>query len=143
MRTYRKLTSSSRYDNAVMAAASRLNPQKIEVLGIEPIVKRDRKPPGIGKRGDMAEWFEDARPRTCNPILLATAAQIANDPALATRAIDLAAAYFELARRVYPDGRDHGCSARSVSAIARGHGRDNNAGVVTAVLQPIHAESVK
>jgi hypothetical protein len=34
-------------------------------------------------------------------------------------------------------GRDHGCSARSVSAIARGHGCDNNAGVTTAVLAPL------
>lgn len=30
-----------------------------------------------------------------------------------------------------------GCSARSVSAVARGHGRDNNAGMTTAVLAPL------
>jgi hypothetical protein len=56
---------------------------------------------------------------------------------MALRAVDLACAYFRLARAVYPDGRRHGCSARTVSAIARGHGRCNNAGMVTAVLVPV------
>ena len=42
-----------------------------------------------------------------------------------------------MGRGVYPDGRDHGCSARSVNAIARGHGRENHAGMITAVLDPL------
>ena len=43
----------------------------------------------------------------------------------------------ELARSTLPDGRKHGCAANTISAVARGHGRDNNAGVMTAVLWPI------
>ena len=58
------------------------------------------------------------------------------DSALHARAVDLARTYFLLARAAFPDGRDHGCSARSVSAIARGHGRENHAGMTTAVLGP-------
>ena len=61
-------------------------------------------------------------------------AEIAGDNALLVRAVDLARTYFLLARAAYTDGRDHGCSARAVSAIARGHGRENHAGMTTAVL---------
>ena len=77
------------------------------------------------------------RRASVNPITLAVAAEILGDDALAARALDLARAYFALARQALPDGRDHGCAARTVSAVARGHGRDNHAGVVTAVLGPL------
>lgn len=134
---YRRRTGSDRYDQKVRDAAEKLQPYAFSALAIEPRPQRERREPGIGKRADMPCWFEDAKPRRHNPILLALAAEIADDEPLAARAVDLARAYFALARQLYPDGREHGCSARSLSAIARGHGRDNNAGMTTAVLAPL------
>jgi hypothetical protein len=40
----------------------------------------------------------------------------------------------QLARQVYPDGRHHGCTARSIAAVCRGHGRCWGIGVVSVVL---------
>jgi len=137
LRTYRRVTGDRRYDSAILEALADLAPFSFSTLSIEPEVHRDRRPVGIGKRADMPLWYEDHAPRRHNPILLAAAAEIAQDQGLATRAVDLARAYLYLARKVYPHGREHGCSARSVSAVARGHGRDNGAGVVTGVLGPI------
>ena len=134
LRLYRRLTGDHRYDRHVLSTLENLNPFAVRTLGIAPDVPRAGRPAGIGKRKDMPDWFEEGTPRRHNPILLSVAAEIlANEP-LVTRALDLARAYFALARQVYPHGREHGCSARTVSAIARGHGRENNAGVVTAVL---------
>lgn len=134
VRTYRNATGDTRYDSAIFQATRQLAPFDFQELAIEPHVKRDGRPSGIGKRRDMPDWFEDGSPRRRNPILLSVAAEISGDDALAARAIDIARVYFSLARQVYPHGRDHGCSATTVSAIARGHGRENGAGVVTAVL---------
>jgi len=139
LRTHRLFTGDDRYDAALLGAVNPLQPYGFTELSLDPQVSRPQRPSGIGKRSDMPLWFEDGRPRRHNPILLAAAAEITADQRLACRAVDLARAYFHLARQAYPDGRDHGCSARSVSAIARGHGRDNNAGVVTAVLAPLMA----
>lgn len=145
LRTYRRATGSNRYDRAILGAATRattdIDPFAIETLTIEPNVRRPERPHGIGKRSDMPNWFEDGRPRRHNPILLAVAAEIQGDEALATRALDLARAYFELARATLPDGRHHGCAANTVSAIARGHGRENHAGMVTAVLGALDLET--
>ena len=137
VRTYRRVTGDTRYDQMVLDAVGRLDPFSFSELSLDPEVERDGRPSGIGKRRDMPVWYEDGAPRRHNPILLAVAAEITQNQDLATRAVDIARAYFHLARKVYPHGREHGCSARSVSAIARGHGRDNNAGVVTAVLGPL------
>lgn len=138
IRAYRRITGHQRYDAAVLQAvniaAREVDPFNIETLSIEPDVQRTRRPHGIGKRSDMPNWFEDHRPRRHNPILLALAAEIRGDAALATRALDLAHTYFNLARATLPDGRHHGCAANTVSAVARGHGRENHAGMVTAVL---------
>ncbi|MCX7014292.1 MAG: hypothetical protein NTW86_17365 [Candidatus Sumerlaeota bacterium] len=131
---YRRAAGDHRYDRLIHEAVERLDPFGFMELTLEPVKKRERRPPGIGKRADMPNWMEDGAPRRRNPILLAVAAEIAGDEQLAARAVDLARTHFRLAREAFPDGREHGCSARSVSAIARGHGRDNNAGMVTAVL---------
>jgi hypothetical protein len=139
VRHYRQVTEDTAYDSRVAAAVESLGSCEIRELGIEPIVQRDSKPAGVGKRKDMPQWFEDGGPRRHNPILLALAAEISGDESLATRTVDLARAYFRLARKVYPSGRHHGCSSRSVSAVCRGHGRDNHAGMTTAVLSPIMA----
>jgi len=132
---YRQATSDTRYDKQILAAFDALDPTPVTTLSIEPMPHRDHRPSGIGKRQDMPNWYEDGQPRQRNPILLRAVAHIKQDYDLATQSIDLARGYFALARAVYPDGRDHGCSARSVSAISRGHGRDNNAGVITSVFQ--------
>ncbi|MFP4106294.1 MAG: hypothetical protein ACLFVU_09410 [Phycisphaerae bacterium] len=138
IRTYRRVTGSDRYDMMLLAAADRQS-GPVSKLAMVPWVSRASRASGIGKRADQPEWLEDDQPRRRNPILLATAAEIRGDSGLALEALDLARAQFELACRVYPCGRHHGCSSRTVSAIARGHGRENNAGVVTAVLEPLLA----
>ncbi|MGC9349733.1 MAG: hypothetical protein ACP5JG_16460, partial [Anaerolineae bacterium] len=138
IRRYRRRTGHRRYDAAVLQAvdtASReVDPFAIERLGIEPDLRRSERPHGIGKRSDMPNWFEDGKSRRHNPILLALAAEIRSDEALATRALDLAHTYFNLARATLPDGRHHGCAANTISAVARGHGRENHAGMVTTAL---------
>lgn len=137
VRTWRKATGDHRFDPRVLEACGRLNPFGFSELGLEPHPDRKRRPPGLGKRSDLPLWFEDGAPRRHNPILLGLAAEVAGDAGLATRAVDIARACFSLARRCYPDGRNNGCAARTVNAIARGHGRDNGAGVLTAVLAPL------
>lgn len=143
IRHYRRATGDTRYDQAILAAAAKLQPLNIERLTLAPNRKqgggtgRSHRAAGIGKRGDAPAWYENDEPRRHSPILLACAAELKQDANLAAAATDLARAYFKLGRQVYPDGRDHGCSSRSVSAIARGHGRDNHAGMTTAVLAPL------
>lgn len=137
VRTYRRCTGDTRYDKAVLEAAAQLDPFDITEITLDTTSKRPaRRASGVGKRSDAPRWLEDGRTRRHSPITLAVAAEITGDNALQTCALDLARSYFLLARAAFPDGRDHGCSARSVSAIARGHGRENHAGMTTAVLGP-------
>ena len=139
IRFYRRATGDRRYDSLALAAVDPLDPRAVTRLGFEQPPHRKKRPEGIGKRSDMPAWFENGRPRKHNPILFAFAAEITEDRELAARSVDLGRAYLQVARDVYPDGEMHGCSARTVSAIARGHGRENGAGVVTAVLGPLTA----
>ncbi len=134
IRAYRRATGDTRYDEAVLQALAPLAPYAIQTLSIEPKVLRATRPHGIGKRKDTPNWYEDGQPRKHHPILLAVAAEIQQDDALATRAMDLARTYFALACKTLPDGRQHGCAANTVSAITRGHGRENHAGMMTGVL---------
>ena len=94
------------------------------------------EPEGVELPTLGSDGLQDGLPRRHNPIILSLAAEVLSDGELATRAVDLARTYFELARDTLPDGRSHGCAGNSVNAVARGHGRDNNAGMVTAVLAP-------
>ena len=137
IRSYWRTTGSDRYNAAVLTAALPLQPYSIRSLSLEVGPKLKVKPLGVGKRTDMLTWLEDGAPRRCSPILLSLAAEIKNDARLATAALDLGRVYLELSRQALPDGRNHGCAARSVSAVARGHGRENHAGVTTAVLKPL------
>ncbi len=140
IRTYRRATHDCRYDGAVRDAVAPLDPLSIRTLGLQPDVERPERPHGIGKRSDKPNWFEDGALQRHNPILLAVAAEIMGDNELATAALDIGRTAFELARQALPDGRHHGCAANTVSAIARGHGRDNHAGVTTAVLGALSPE---
>lgn len=138
VRDYRRATGDTRYDAAVLAAADQqLATPLPETIGIEPEPERDSVPIGVGKRIDMPNWLANDQPRAHNEALLALAAELRQDRELATVAVDLARTRFLLARDVYRHGRHHGCSARTVSAIARGHGRENHAGTITAVLAPV------
>ncbi len=138
IRRYRQATGDDRYDDAVRAAgAQQGDPYAIEAMGLELDWKPAGRPGGIGKRVDMLGWREDGGPRRVGPALLALQAEIDQDEQLAARAVDLARAQFALARQTLPDGRHHGCAARTVSAVLRGHGRENGAGASTAVLAPV------
>ncbi len=148
IRYYRKLTEDPRYDDVVIAATSALNPYEIGAIGVQPNVMRLTRMSGVGKRLDMPVWFEDMHLRRHNPILLSLAAEISGDLKLATIAMDLARTYFELAKETMRTGRQNGDAANTVSAIARGHGRENGSGMVTAVFGPLqeatyYAEALK
>jgi hypothetical protein len=146
VRSYRRATGDRRYDRAVLAAVAPLDPTGWQMLTLESTSQSSdataQRPVGVGKRADMLHWYEDDRPRRHNPPLLALAAELTDDRALAMRSLDIARTAFELARETLPDGRDHGCSSRSVSAVARGNGRENHAGLVTAVFAPLGAHFV-
>ena len=137
IRTYRRATGDHRYDQAVLDAVSEANSREVQSITLDPTKRYKDRPAGIGKRSDMPTWLEDDKPRQVNPITLSVAAEILEDEVVAIGALDLGRTYFELACQNFPDGREHGCAAQTVSAIARGHGRDNHAGVTTAVLGPL------
>ncbi len=137
VRAYRNATGERRYDEAVMEVVESLDPWSFSELTLDPSVRLDGRPSGIGKRADMLRWLEDGRERRCNPLTLALGAEIRGDRELAARALDIGRVCLSLARRALPDGRDHGCAAKSVSAVCRGHGRQNHAGVTTAALEPL------
>lgn len=137
VRSYRHWTGDDRYDGAVIAVVQQGAPRIVRTITLDTDFRHDHKPSGVGKRSDMPRWLENSSPRWHNPITMAVAAEIQHDEHRAARALDLARVTFALALEAFPDGRDHGCAARTVSAVARGHGRDNHAGMTTAVLGPL------
>lgn len=137
LRCYRRATGGKRYDGAIEGAVRSLTPFRVKEIGVDANSSRDARPAGVGKHRNMPIWYENGEPRRHSPVLLSVAAEITSDQDLARCAVDLARTYFELAVAHLPDGRDHGCAANTVSAIARGHGRENHAGMTTAVLDPI------
>ncbi len=137
LRHYRRWTHDSRYDQAVCAAVASSGTDRAETLAFDLTQRMGHRPAGVGKREDMLLWQTDGQPRRQSPITLGLAAELTNDVPLATFALDLASAHFQLAQQTLPDGRDHGCAARTVSAVVRGHGRENHAGMTTAVLGPL------
>ena len=137
LRRYRRMTGDTRYDEALREAVAGRDPDRVQQITLERAkgAKGGGRPSGVGKRADMPRWYEDGQPAAHHPITLAAGAEVLGDEALMRSALDLARTRFELARRVFADGRRHGCAATTVSAIARGHGRENNAGMATAVLE--------
>jgi len=134
---YRRLTKDTRFDQGILDVALTLEPSHIERIGMDLVDRPGERPRGVGKRNDAPLWFENGKPRSCNAILLAVAAGIKQDKTLAAEALDLARTYFRLGCENLSDGRDHGCAANTVNAVARGHGRENKAGMTTAVLATI------
>lgn len=137
IRAYRRISGKRDYDDTALNAMRGLSPYDIHALSVDTSISRNSRPRGIGKRTDMPVWYEDGKPRRQSPVLLSLAAEITDDQYIATSAVNLAHTYFALATRTMPDGREHGCAATTVSAVACGHGRDNHVGMTTGVLQPI------
>jgi len=135
---YEQAIGSGRYAPRFTEALSQLG-SEVQKVAIRPQVYREAQPRGAGKRRDMPVWYHDGRERSTSPVHLAHLSLIRGDQNLAKHALDVGRAMFRLGREVYPHGRHHGCNSRSVSAIARGHGRDNNIGVVTGALEPLSA----
>jgi len=135
VRRYRETTGSDRYDEQVAALAGVCGPQ-LEQLTIVPEV--EGKPMGdpMGMRRDKPDWLDERGGLAPGPLLWALCGLVTDDEALLTRAVDLGAAHFRLGQRAFGDVTAHGCGSRSLSAVARGHGRLNGAGVVTEVLAP-------
>jgi len=137
LRHYRRWTHDNRYDGAIIAAVDSSEDYRAQRLSFDPAQQMGYRPDGVGKREDMLLWQTDGQPRQQSPITIALVAELTEDARLAAYALDLGTAYLQLAQQALADGRDHGCAARSVSAVARGHGRENHAGVTTAVLGPL------
>ena len=138
VRSYWRTTGSSRYNAAVLSAVQKMPAAGIHELGLEDAGPRLKvRPAGVGKSVDQLFWCENGTPRQCSPVLLALAAEMTEDSHLAATALDLGCAYFRVARHVLLDGRSKASSARTVGAVARGGGRENHAGVTTAVLKPV------
>lgn len=137
IRHYRYFTGSRRFDRAVLDEAESSFPYWIDTLSVDTTVFREGRPEGVGKRADLPFWLENGMPRQHNPILLGLAAEITGNDRMAARSLDLALGYFRLARMAFPDGREQANSARSVHAVAIGHGRDAQAGMVSEVLRPL------
>ncbi len=136
LRAYRRAGGLRRYDTVLSSALGSLAPSEIHTIGLQPYVIRLTRLSGAGKQADMPIWFENLHLRRHSPLLLAAAAEVVEDAALAALALDIARIYFELACEALPDGRYHG-GANTIGAVARGHRRDNGAGVVTAALGPL------
>ena len=137
IRDYRDATSDRRYDERVVSAVAPVIDALPHALTLLPQQTLGRGGGGVGKRSDMPAWQVDQhKPRPVHPITLLLAGQIEGAEAWVIQAVDLAHAHFRLASQAFRSGRHHGCCAQSVSAVARGHGRDNDAGMVTAVLAP-------
>ena len=126
-----------RYAEAIKAAYLASDWALPARLGVQPMRREGPRPAGVGKRSDKPGWFEDGAPRRVGPILLGAVAEILDSEELARQAIDLSRAQFALGRQALTGDRRHACGASSDAAVARGHGRENNAGVATAVLLPL------
>jgi hypothetical protein len=95
-----------------------------------------------GERNDQIRWCywgEDGAlhpDRGLSPAALVLAYWLEDEEWLAARALAKTAARLRLARMNLADGRRHGCSANTVSAVVRGHGRAAGIGSVTGALYP-------
>ncbi len=74
------------------------------------------------------------------PANLMLAWTLTNNEEFALDACCLALGKLRLARQVFRDGRHHGCTARSIAATVRGHGRCWGIGDVAGVLTHIGAQ---
>lgn len=114
------------------------------VLAMTPDTPPSRERDSIGYRHDLPD-FELEHGGNRSPLVLPAPANLmlgwtlTGNPDYALDAICLALGKLRLARRVFRDGRHHGCTAQSVAATVRGHGRCWGLGDVSAVLTHIGA----
>jgi hypothetical protein len=108
------------------------------VLHLDPFPPRgpSRGAVAVGDRNDRPRWRDQEGREPPSPLLLLLLAEARRDPALETRALDLGRTFLSLALAAYGPLCEHGCGARSASAVARGHGRLDGWGVVSGVLAP-------
>lgn len=146
---YRRATGDSRYDEEAMvrigSPATYRPARQILTVGYDwgPLF-------GLGKRRDMLRWTyvgEDHEEVDLHAVSERTPAanilayEITGDERYAVRALTLAANRLRVARQALPDGRKNGCSAKSVSAVVHGHGRNFFAGSASPVLGSTVLES--
>ncbi len=102
----------------------------------------------IGFRSDMPTHYlvspsdEYQTLQVPAPANLMLAWTLTGNEEFALDACCLALGKLRLARQVYRDGRHHGCTAQSVAATVRGHGRCWGIGDVAGVLAHIGAQRV-
>lgn len=136
VRRFREKTGESCFASAIDAVPDNAC-RRITVLRMDPAPEeRPEYRHAMGLRFDMPVWTDDNGAPAPSPLLLTTVALHRNDEALLMQAVDLGRTYFRLARQAYGNSTFHGCGSRSLSAVARGHGRLDGAGVVTEVLAP-------
>jgi hypothetical protein len=136
---YRALTGDRSFDTQSMEIIRGMeavpNRSTLMIAGVE-----GTHPMRIGRRRDEIKWGyrdEDGMIRQDqgpSPAALALAYQITGEDSLAAQALDLAARRLRLARSALRDGREHGCSGNTISAVTAGHGRAAGVGDVTATL---------
>lgn len=135
IRRYRTIAHSHRYDGAVTEVNSEAF-RPIKELTIVPEPEERSVERMMGMRGDKPDWLDENGDPAPSPLLIMLRGLIDKNEQLMIRALDLGLAHFQLARQVWGDVTHHGCGSRSLSAVCRGHGRLNGAGVVTEVLAP-------
>ncbi|UCH35047.1 MAG: hypothetical protein JSV65_01475 [Armatimonadota bacterium] len=141
LRAYRTTTADTTLDDDI---AARIHSADEEVESAMLVAApRGPHPMGVGQRRDQVRWVisrdgerwePDDRP---SPPALVLAWDVTGDERLAAQAMRTAAERIELAAAALSDGREHGCGARSISAVASGHGRNSGIGEVTGVLYPL------
>jgi len=140
---YRRWTGRDRFDQAVLEQVG--PPEFGEVMSAFMEIYPDWQACellGIGHRNDapfleckMADgWL--SRAVGASPAALGLAYTITGQEAYLVRALDTATVRLQIAMEIFKDGRHHACGAQSISAVVRGHGRENNYGNVTATLYP-------
>jgi hypothetical protein len=141
---YRWITGDTTYDGEIMERIRVKSEQDIArmVLLSGAINERDPILGRIGRRIDQIRWgYQTAEKQITlesgpSPASLMLGYEISGELDLATRALAKARRRMELAVFTLRDGREHGCAAHTIHAIAAGHGRSTGAGCVTTTLYP-------
>ena len=139
---YRQVTWDDTFDELAADIISKMPAWSPEDLILYLAGGEREHPLAIGRRHDEVRWARDCGDalepdRSAAAPALMLAYQITGNEDFAASALAKAAVHLELARRVLPDGRSHGCAGSHVSAVASGHGRSGGIGEVTGALYPL------
>ena len=142
---YREATGDTSFDGQIGDQLEGRKPVDISRLVLLAPATHERNAGATGRMGwrqDSVRWgyqgddgiiSPDPGP---SPSALMLGYAIDGDLSMATRALAVARRRMELATFVLRDGREHGCAAHSIHAVAAGHGRATGAGCVTTTLYP-------